>query len=467
MRLDIFVFMILTIIGCWGITASQVVDREMPLPILHYPRDKDVFEVRGVIEPNTFVNEPFTLLPSRHTAVQALPSTTPNLSELDEFLQQASERDAFSGVVLVAKNGKPIFVKAYGLANKKDNSPNRVDTKFDLGSMNKMFTAVGIAQLVERGKLSFTDTIAKVLPDYPNRNIAERVTIHDLLTHTSGMGNYQNQDYMANLKKIRTNADLLPFFVNDRLAFEPGAKWQYSNSGFVVLGLIIEKVSGQNYFEFVKENIFKPAGMIDTESYERDKPMPNLAIGYMRVNAEGRSDPSSPLRENTSVRPLRGSAAGGGYSTVYDLLKFSQALYGHKLLSEKYTTIVTTGKVEAGGVDRKYGYGFGDNFIEGVRVTGHNGGGPGIGANFDIFPELGYIAVVLSNYSAPTMMPVVKKIRELIGKNSRSTTNTASTLNPESLSQSEHEVRKLERKWLNVYEQKDMEALDHIPGREL
>ena len=349
--------------------------------------------------------------------LQQRPSTRSTFSELDEFLKELAGRDAFSGVVLVAKNGEPVFVKAYGLANKKDNSANRIDTKFDLGSMNKMFTAVAIAQLVERGKLSFTDTIAKVLPEYPNKSVAERVTIHQLLTHTSGMGNYQNQQFIANLNKIRTNADLLPFFINEPLAFDPGTKWQYSNAGFVVLGLIIERVSKQSYFDFVRENIFKPAGMSDTESFERDKQTPNLAIGYMRMNADGRPDPSLPLRENTSIRPLRGSAAGGGYSTVTDLLKFGQALYGHKLLSEKYTRIVTTGKVEAGGVDRKYGYGFGDNLIDGVHVTGHNGGGPGIGANFDIFPELGYTAVVLSNYSAPTMMPVVRKIRELIGKN--------------------------------------------------
>ena len=369
-----------------------------------------------IVEPNSFVNESFPRPGPGPTANQSQPATGSNLSELDEFLKQAAGRDAFSGVVLVAKNGEPVFVKAYGLANKKDNIANRIDTKFDLGSMNKMFTAVAIAQLAERGKLSFTDTIAKVLPDYPNRNIAERVTVHHLLTHTSGMGNYQNQDFLANLKKIRTNGDLLPFFVNEPLTFEPGTKWQYSNAGFVVLGLIIERVSRQNYFDFVKENIFKPAGMTDTESYERDRQTTDLAIGYMRMNAEGRPDPSLPLRENTSIRPLRGSAAGGGYSTVNDLLKFSQALYGHKLLSEKYTTIVTTGKVEAGGPDRKYGYGFGDNLIDGLHITGHNGGGPGIGANFDIFPELGYTAVVLSNYSAPTMIPVVKKIRELIGK---------------------------------------------------
>ena len=336
------------------------------------------------------------------------------VKELEAFLEETAARDAFSGAVLVAKNGKPIFTKAYGLANKNSNTPNRIDTKFDLGSMNKMFTAVAVAQLVERGKLSFSDTVGKVLPDYPNKEVAEKVTIHHLLTHTSGMGNYFNEKFQANLKSLKTVNDYLPLFAGDPLAFAPGSKWQYSNSGFTVLGLIIEKVSGQSYYDYVKQHIFKPAGMTNTDSYERDNTVPGLAIGYMRMNDQGRPDPSVPLRENTAIRPAKGSPAGGGYSTVEDMLRFSLALYGHKLLSPKYTEIVTSGKVEAGGSARKYAYGFGDNLVDGVRIVGHNGGGPGIGANFDIFPETGYTTVILSNYSAPTVMPVVNRVRGLI-----------------------------------------------------
>ncbi len=343
--------------------------------------------------------------------------------ELSIYLEQATTNDAFSGAVLIARNGQPIFKKAYGMANKSNGTLNNVDTKFDLGSMNKMFTAVAIAQLAERGKLSFADSVGKLLPGYPNKAVAEKVTIHQLLTHTSGMGNYQNETYSANLNKMKTVADLLPLFANDPLAFEPGTKLQYSNAGFALLGLIVEKVSGQSYFDYVKEHIFKPAGMVNTDSYERNKEIPNLAIGYMRMNEKGMPDPSAPLRENTPVRPAKGSPAGGGYSTVEDMLKFSLALHGHKLLSQKYTEIVTTGKVETGGPGRKYAYGFGDNVIDGRHIVGHNGGGPGIGANFDMFPEVGYTAVILSNYSAPTMMPVVKKVRELIATN----TSTASS----------------------------------------
>jgi CubicO group peptidase (beta-lactamase class C family) len=344
--------------------------------------------------------------------------------ELDKYLEQATANDAFSGAVLIARNGQPVFKKAYGMSNKSNSTPNNVDTKFDLGSMNKMFTAVAIAQLVERGKLSFNDTIGKLLPDYPNKAVADKVTVHHLLTHTSGMGSYFNQKFMANLNNLKTVADYLPLFVDDQLAFEPGTKWQYSNSGFTVLGLIIEKVSGQSYYDYVKQHIFKPAGMTSTDSYERDKDVPNLAIGYTKAGDNGRLDPSAARRPNTPMRPLKGSPAGGGYSTVEDLLRFSVALQGHKLLNQKYTEIITTGKVETGAPGRKYAYGFGDDNSNGTHIVGHNGGGPGISANFDMLAELGYTAVILGNYDPPALMPVVKKIREMIAPGPPSASST-------------------------------------------
>lgn len=334
--------------------------------------------------------------------------------ELDTYLAQATSNDAFSGAVLIARNGQPIFKKAYGMANKASNKPNNVDTKFDLGSMNKMFTAVAIAQLVERGKLSFNDTVGKLLPDYPNKVVADKVTVHQLLTHTSGMGSYFNEKFMANLNNMKTVSDYLPLFANDPLAFEPGTKWQYSNSGFTVLGLIIEKVSGQSYYDYVKQNIFKPAGMSSTDSYERDKDIPNLAIGYTKAGENGRPDPAAARRPNTPMRPLKGSPAGGGYSTLDDLLKFSVALKDHKLLSQKYTEIITSGKVEMGAAGRKYAYGFGDDVSNGRHIVGHNGGGPGISANFDMLVDSGYTAVILGNYDPPALMPVVTKVRDLI-----------------------------------------------------
>ena len=361
--------------------------------------------------------EPLAASPNQPPVVPARKSAADDAElskELDAYFEQAAADDKFSGAVLVAKNGEPIFKKAYGFANKDGSVVNNIDTKFDLGSINKMFTAIAIAQLAERGKLSFTDTVGKLLRDYPNKAVAEKVTVHHLLTHTSGMGSYFNEKFRAKLNNLRTVSDYLPLFVDDPLAFEPGAKWQYSNSGFALLGLIVEKVSGQNYFDYVKQNIFKPAGMVNTDSYERDKEVANIAIGYTKAGDNGRPDPSAARRANTRMRPSKGSPAGGGYSTVEDLLKFGIALRDHKLLSQKYTEIITTGKVDMGATGRKYGYGFGEELSSGRRIIGHNGGGPGIGANFDLFTDSGYTVVVLGNYDPSAVMPVVMKIRELL-----------------------------------------------------
>lgn len=346
--------------------------------------------------------------------------------ELKSYLDALAADDKFSGVVLVAKDGVPVFSEAYGVANKNSNAFNNTETKFNIGSMNKMFTAVAIAQLAERGKLSFEDAISKHLPDYPNKTVADKVTIHQLLTHTSGLGNYQTEKFLAQLDQLKTLADLLPLFASEPLAFEPGVKWDYSNSGYVVLGLIIEKISGQNYFEYVRENIFKPAGMSNTDSYEKGAKVSNLATGYTRVNASGQLDPTAPRLENTPTRPLKGSSAGGGYSTVGDLLKFVAALQNHQLLSKRFTEIVTTGKIEVGGPVGKYAYGFGDKIFNGKHIVGHNGGAPGVAANLDIFPELGYTAIILSNYDPPAMMPVIMKIRELIPSASTSSVSVES-----------------------------------------
>lgn len=331
-------------------------------------------------------------------------------SSLAAYLDDLVKQDRFSGVVLIAKDGKPIFEKAYGLADKAGNVPNNTDTRFNLGSMNKMFTAVAIAQLAEAGKLSFDDTVGKHLPDYPNKDVANKVTIHQLLTHTSGLGSYWNARFDANRKTIKSVSDYLALFADEPLKAEPGKRFQYSNSGFIVLGAIVEKVSGQNYFDYVKEHIYKPAGMKNTDAYEMTANTPNLAMGYTSEGRDGEAQ--VPRHENSDSRPNKGGPAGGGYSTVEDLMRFHIALRNHKLLSQKYTDLITTGKVDMGRA--KYGYGFGDETINGTRVFGHNGGAPGIGSDLSMYPELGYTSVVMTNYDPPLMMPVVKKIREMI-----------------------------------------------------
>jgi CubicO group peptidase (beta-lactamase class C family) len=333
------------------------------------------------------------------------------LRNLEAYLKRLVAGDRFSGTVLVAKDGKELFKKAYGLASHAYRVPNRIDTKFNLGSMNKMFTGVAVAQLVEQGKLSYSDPVIQHLPDYPNRSAAEKVTVHHLLTHTSGMGSYFNSQFMeASRDRYRSVQDYFPLFASEPLAFEPGQRWQYSNSGFMLLGALIEKVSGQSYFNYVREHIYKPAGMTNTDAYEMDRDVPNLAVGYTRMGA-----PAGERRNNLYLHVIKGGPAGGGFSTVEDLFRFDRALRGHKLLSSGATDTLLTGKVETGlQGNEKYAYGFSDQRINGTRVVGHGGGFPGINSQLDMYLDLGYTVAVMSNYDPPAAARIAYRLRDMI-----------------------------------------------------
>lgn len=315
---------------------------------------------------------------------------------LAAYVEELVARDEFSGAVLLARGDKPIFRHAYGLASKRFDVANRPDTKFNLGSMNKMLTGVAVVQLAEQGKVNFNDPIIKHVPDYPNKEIAKKVTIHHLLTHTSGMGSYWNEEYEDAWKRIRTVEDFVPTFVDDPLAFEPGERFGYSNAGFIVLGLIIERVSGLSYDDYIRHYVTGAAGMTDTDTYAIDTPVPNLAIGYTNATLGGERSPG-PRHNNLLLHSVKGGPAGGGYSTVDDLLRFSLALQKNTLLSPKSTELIWTAKVKE-GPSFGYAYGFGEEFENGHRCVGHNGGAPGISADFRHFPDLGYTYAVLSNY---------------------------------------------------------------------
>jgi CubicO group peptidase (beta-lactamase class C family) len=369
--------------------------------------------IRGILA-GLVINAFAALLAAAQTATPAS-SVKPEASvarEIDSYLNSLAAENKLSGAVLVAKDGVTVASKAAGIANKATGATINLNTKFNLGSMNKMFTAVAIAQLAQAGRLSFNDPISKHLPDYPNKEVADKVTIHHLLTHTSGMGMYWNEKFMAQREKLLTVAAHLPLFSSDPLLFLPGEKFQYSNSGYMVLGAIIEKISGQDYYSYVQEHIYKPAGMTDTGFYEPGKEIPNLAIGYSKMSPDGKQ--LEEAKDNTNTREVKGGPAGGGYSTVVDLVKFHMALRSYKLLNEEYTNIVITGKVESGGPIGRYAYGFGDKVFGGKHIVGHNGGAPGIAANFEMYPALGYTSVMLMNSDPPAMMPVIMGIRERI-----------------------------------------------------
>jgi CubicO group peptidase (beta-lactamase class C family) len=331
----------------------------------------------------------------------------------EAYLAKLVAADLFSGSVVVAHDGKTIFSRAFGLASRAHGVPNSTNTKFNLGSMNKMFTAVAVAQLVEQGRLAFTDPVGKHLPDYPNKAVAEKVTLHHLLTHTSGVGDYFNDKYMRAAKdRFRTVQDFFPLFVDKPLEFEPGTRFRYSNAGFMILGAVIEQVSGQSYFDYVRDHVYKPAGMADTDAYEMDQDTPNLATGYRRMNLLGQPE-VGPRRNNLFLHVFKGGPAGGGYSTAEDLIRFARALRDHRLLGPKLTELVMAGKVESQPRE-KYAYGFFEEVVNGHRVVGHGGGFPGINSQLDIFSDLGYDVAVMSNYDPPAAMLVVGKLRSLI-----------------------------------------------------
>jgi CubicO group peptidase (beta-lactamase class C family) len=203
-----------------------------------------------------------------------------------------------------------------------------------------------------------------------------------------------NRIYFDTAKdKFSTIEAHFPLFTGKPLRFEPGTNWSYSNAGYIVLGSVIQHVSGDSYYDFVREHVFKPAGMVSTDNYSLDDDVPNLALGYTAMGV-----PAGALRKTNRSFLQRGASAGGGYSTVKDLLRFSQALQGHRLLSAEYTDLAMTGKVrtdEPGGA--KYAFGMEEKFLNGVRIVGHSGGGPGIDSTVNMYPDLGYTVAIMTN----------------------------------------------------------------------
>ncbi len=333
---------------------------------------------------------------------------------MDTYLNDLVANEKFSGTVLVARDGQPFYTRVFGEASKRYHIPNKLDTKFNLGSMNKMFTGTAIMQLMEQGKLSLDDKVGKYLPDLANKEIAENVTIHHLLTHTSGMQDYWEELFDAHWWEIKTVDQLAELIFDDSLLFEPGSEFHYSNSGPIVLGMIIEKITGQSYFDYIRENISEPAGMINSDCFEMDRPVPNLAIGYTKMNYDGSPDPEGKWRNNLFLHAGKGGPAGGGFSTVEDLLAFDIALRQNKLISKESFDLMTTTKTER-RPGSGYAYLFGDRTANDERIVGHGGGAPGINAALDMYLTSGYTVAVMSNYDGAAST-VAHKLDELLTK---------------------------------------------------
>jgi CubicO group peptidase (beta-lactamase class C family) len=330
-------------------------------------------------------------------------------------MTRLDDAGTFSGTVLLARGDRVVFHQAYGVADRNFTIPTARDTKYNLASVGKMFTAVAIAQLVERGKLSYEDQLAKFLPGFPNAESAQKILIKHLLSHSAGLGMWWGPRFSSSVKdQFRTVDDLVAWAATDEkaTAFEPGEQFKYSNTGYVLLGKIIEAVSGQSYSQYIRENIFKPAGMTESDFYEAEPIDQHLAVGYQKsFDIDGQRRFLSNLHLQTS--PMRGGPAGGGFSTALDLFKFSRTLQGGKLLTPGSVALLTSPKREFGS-DR---YGFGFDVSTERRSVGHAGGSLGVSNNVEMFLGSGWTAIVLANCTTPgfeVSAPVVEKVRGLV-----------------------------------------------------
>jgi len=311
-----------------------------------------------------------------------LPLTAQDISRMEQIIQSYVQNKQFMGTVLVEQNGHIILDKGYGYANLEWQIPNSPKAKFRLGSMTKQFTAASILLLEERGKLKTDDLVKRYMPDAPAA--WDKITIYNLLTHTSGIPNFTNfPDYHSSEATPTTPAELVKRFRDKPLDFQPGEQFRYSNSGYVLLGYLIEKISGQRYQDFLQENIFKPLGMNDSGYDSNTAIIPNRASGY---------EPSQngPLNSGYIDMSIPFSA-GALYSTTGDLLKWEHGLFGGKVLSPAALSKMTTPFKD------DYACGLFVRTVNGHKMIEHGGGIEGFNTEMSYYPEDKLIVVALAN----------------------------------------------------------------------
>jgi D-alanyl-D-alanine carboxypeptidase len=273
-----------------------------------------------------------------------------------------------------------------------------------------MLTAVAVMRLVANGQLNLHTSVADYNPKLPH---ADKITIHQLLTHTAGFDRYWNNKYRAARSDLRTIAAYLKLFAKEPLEFPPGTRHHYGNTGYVVLGALMKRVTGMSYYEYMAREIFQPLGMKDTDFYEMDLPIENCAVGYTRENWFSPMD--GQLRNNQFIYAVKGSPSEHCFSTVHDLYLFLEALQEQRLLSSHSKELCFTphAKGEQPGVSYGYGFHIIDDGKHG-RVIGHGGRAMGGDAFALLYCDLGYTLIVLSNYDRPAARRVVDRIADLL-----------------------------------------------------
>lgn len=325
-------------------------------------------------------------------------------------IENIIEKD-FSGIVSINKNGKNIFCKSYGYSDIPNKIDNEIDTKFAIASGGKIFVAVAILKLIEDEKLSFNTTIGSIL-DFDLQEIDSKITIRQLLNHTSGIPDYFDEDIMEEYEelwvdypnyKIRNSSDIIPLFINKPMMYQPGEEFKYNNTGYVVLGLIIEIITGIKFDEYIQRNIFEPCGMINTGYYELDRLPEKCANSY--IYDKDKND----YKTNIYSVDVKGTGAGGTFITASDLEKFWLSLLSYKLISKEFVDKMLY--PQANNENETYGYGIwiktGLDELYKYNIEGLD---PGISFYSSLDREAGLIMTLISN----TQRNVWKQYREII-----------------------------------------------------
>ncbi len=342
--------------------------------------------------------------------VSSEPETPLTLQEAGDRIRQLVDslagEDEFSGNVLVIRDEKPLVRISVGMADAGFGVPVNDSTTFNLGSINKIFTKIAIGQLLQQGKLTIDSPFGKYLKNYPNPEVAGKVTIRQLLEMTSGIPDFFGEEFEQSPKdRFRTNADYIPLFADKPLWFEPGTDRKYSNGSYVLLGAVVESVTGISYYDYVRERIFRPAGMTSTDSYALDEIVTNRAVGQTTEGGNG----SDKRHSNIYTLPARGSAAGGGYSTTDDLHRFIVALRDGRVLDSKYASWIITGEYPHAETEEPV-----------LPLTsggmGIAGGSPGVNGVIECDLMTKTIIIVLSNYDPPSAERLGAAIRRILGR---------------------------------------------------
>ncbi|NWK69639.1 serine hydrolase [Bacillus paramycoides] len=321
---------------------------------------------------------------------------------VERIVKELYQELEFSGVVLIKRENDIIYESSFGYANRSERINNTLQTRFGIASGCKLFTAIGICQLVEKGVITFHTKLKDCLHiEFPNFD--KDITIHQLLTHSSGIPDYFDESIMDNFEDLwkqtpmyllKGLSDFLPLFQNSTMMFAPGSKFHYNNAGFIILGLIIEQQTGLEFTEYIKKNIFMPIGMNDSGYFSLDKLPKHTALGYIK---DGNNE---KWRTNTYSIPIKGGADGGAYITAPDMLKFWEALFNNEILNREYTKLLLTPHILVND-SQSYGYGIWiekkQNNIIKYHVMGYD---PGVSFRSAVYPDLGITLVIPSNKGA-------------------------------------------------------------------